>query len=95
MKFVDFDERELTTREMLTTAFQGLSAVTGITAFPMLPSALPSAGRFDMEFVVLSSDRPEEMLPHARSADGNGPGKRVYSFLWTPICVSTCRKAVF
>ena len=67
MKFVDFDERELTTREMLTTAFQGLSAVTGITAFPMLPSALPSAGRFDMEFVVLSSDRPEEMLPHAEA----------------------------
>ena len=67
MKFVDFDERELSTGEMLTMAFQGLSEVTGLTAFPMLPSALPSAGRFDMEFVVLSSDSAEEMLPHAEA----------------------------
>ena len=65
MKFTDSDERELSTGEMLTTAFAGLSEVTGLTAFPVLPSALPSAGRFDMEFVVLSSDSPEEMLPHA------------------------------
>ncbi len=67
MKFVDFDERELTTQEMLTMAFQGLSEVRGLTAFPVLPSALPSAGRFDMEFVVLSSDSAEEMLPHAEA----------------------------
>ena len=67
MKFADFDERELSTQEMLTMAFQGLSEVTGLTAFPVLPSALPSAGRFDMEFVVLSSDSPEEMLPHAEA----------------------------
>ena len=67
MKFADFDERELTTREMLTMAYEGLSEVTGVTAFPMLPSALPSAGRFDMEFVVLSSDGPEAMLPYAEA----------------------------
>ena len=67
MKFVDFDERELSTGDMLTTAFQRLSEITGLTAFPVLPSALPSAGQFDMEFVVLSSDSPEEMLPHARA----------------------------
>ena len=67
MKFADFDERELTTREMLTMAYEGLSGVTGVTAFPMLPSALPSAGRFDMEFVVLSSDGPVEMLPYAEA----------------------------
>ena len=67
MKFVDFDERELSSRELLTMAFQGLSEVRGLTAFPILPSALPSAGRFDMEFVVLSSDSPAEMLPHAEA----------------------------
>ena len=67
MKFVAHDEREQSTSEMLTTAFQGLAEVTGLSAFPVLPSALPSAGRFDMEFVVLSSDSPAEMLPHAEA----------------------------
>ena len=65
MKFDDFDERPLSTQEMLPMAFGELSEVTGLTAFPMLPSALPSAGRFDMEFVVLSSDSAAEMLPYA------------------------------
>ena len=65
MKFDDFDERPLSTQEMLPMAFGKLSQVTGLTAFPVLPSALPSAGRFDMEFVVLSSDSAAEMLPYA------------------------------
>ena len=65
MKFDDFDERELSTQEMLPMAFGELSQVRGLTAFPVLPSALPSAGRFDMEFVVLSSDSAGEMLPYA------------------------------
>ncbi|MFB3104787.1 MAG: efflux RND transporter permease subunit, partial [Pseudomonadales bacterium] len=67
LKFVDYDARELSTQEMLPLAFGALSAVSGLTAFPVLPSALPSAGRYDMEFVVLSSESPEQMVRHAEA----------------------------
>lgn len=65
MGFVDFDDRDETVHTLLPRAFGALSKVTGLTTFPVLPSALPSAGRFDMEFVVMSTDPAEEMLPHA------------------------------
>ncbi len=81
MKFVDFDERELSTQQMLTMAFRGLSEVRGLTAFPVLPSALPSAGRFDMEFVVLSSDSPAEMLPHAEALMGRARQTGLFMFV--------------
>ncbi|MEM1432753.1 MAG: efflux RND transporter permease subunit [Pseudomonadota bacterium] len=67
MEFVPFGERERSVHEMLPEAYGKLSQVTGLTVFPILPSALPSAGRFDMEFVVLSSDAPADMLPHSEA----------------------------
>ena len=67
MEFAAFDEREHSTHELVPMAFSKLARIPGVTAFPMLPSALPSAGRFDMEFVVLSSDSAAEMLPYAET----------------------------
>jgi multidrug efflux pump len=65
IEFVDFDLRENSVHDLLPRAFGTLSQVTGLTVFPVLPSALPSAGRYDMEFVVLSSDDAQTMLGHA------------------------------
>ncbi|MDE0366913.1 MAG: efflux RND transporter permease subunit [Gammaproteobacteria bacterium] len=87
MKFADFDEREQSTRELLTMAFQGLSDVRGLTAFPVLPSALPSAGRFDMEFVVLSSDSAEEMLPHAEALMEGARQTGLFMFVDTDLSI--------
>ncbi len=66
MQFKDFDQRALTVQEMFPMAFAELSRVTGLQTFPILPSALPSAGNFDVEFVVASSDPSEDMLPYAQ-----------------------------
>lgn len=66
MEFVGHGERSQSVHALLPEAFARLSEVTGLTAFPILPSALPSAGRFDMEFVVMSSDPPEQMLDVSR-----------------------------
>ncbi|MEM6709531.1 MAG: efflux RND transporter permease subunit [Pseudomonadota bacterium] len=63
MEFEPYGDRELSVHDMVPQAFGKLSQVTGLTAFPILPSALPSAGRFDVEFVVLSSQDPEAMQP--------------------------------
>jgi len=65
MEFVDFDQRENSVHELFPVAFQKLSQVEGVTAFPSLGSALPTAGRMDVEMVVVSSDSPQQMLPYA------------------------------
>jgi multidrug efflux pump len=65
MQFVDFDEREMSVHEMIPQAFQGLSQIEGVKAFPILGSALPTAGRMDVELVVMSQHPPQEMLPYS------------------------------
>jgi multidrug efflux pump len=66
MQFVDFDERDATVHEIVSDAFINLSKINGVTAFPILPSALPSAGRYDAELVVMSAYNAHEMLPYAQ-----------------------------
>ena len=66
MEFVPFAEREQSVHELLPRAFGASSRVVGLEAFPVLPSALPTAGNFDVELVVLSGDEPVDMLPYAR-----------------------------
>ncbi len=65
MMYADPAERELSVHDMVGMAFGELSKIPGITARPLLQSALPSAGRLDVELVVMSSDEPLEMLPYA------------------------------
>jgi multidrug efflux pump len=65
MKFIDFQQRDHSTQDMFFEAFNKLKQVTGLRAFPNLPSALPTSGNFPVELVVLSTDSAEEMLPYA------------------------------
>ncbi len=65
MQFVDYVDREQSVHEMMPRAFQNLSQIHGLTARPILPSALPTAGRFGVELVVMSADPVEMMLPQA------------------------------
>ncbi len=58
-------DRSGTTDDLLFPAFAALAQVQGLKAFPVLPPALPSAGNFDVEMVVLSSDAPRDMKPYA------------------------------
>jgi multidrug efflux pump len=67
MTLADFYQRDKSVQELLPMAFGALSQVGGVTSFPVLGSPLPSAGRFDMEFVVLSPDSAMDMLPHAEA----------------------------
>ncbi len=65
MQFKDFEDRELSVHEMLPMAFRNLGQIEGVRAFPILSSALPTAGRMDIEMVVTSADEAEDMLPYA------------------------------
>jgi multidrug efflux pump len=63
--FVDFDKREFSVQELLQRAYMDLGKISGLKAFPILYPALPTAGNFDVELVVLSSDSQAVMKPYA------------------------------
>ena len=45
---------------------QKLSAIPGIQMFPIMPPALPGGGQFPVEFVILSTAEPEQILEFAQ-----------------------------
>ncbi|MEM0910134.1 MAG: efflux RND transporter permease subunit [Pseudomonadota bacterium] len=54
--FSSVDERSQSVQDMFWQAFGKLTEVPGVKAFPVLDSALPTAGNFSVELVVLSTD---------------------------------------
>jgi multidrug efflux pump len=50
------NEREQSVQEVLPQLFGELSGIAGVRALPILPSALPTAGQFDVELVVQGPD---------------------------------------
>lgn len=50
------NERHQSVQEILPQLFGELSSVAGVRALPILPSALPTAGQFDVELVVQGPD---------------------------------------
>ncbi|WP_395345683.1 efflux RND transporter permease subunit [Ningiella sp. W23] len=63
--FVPLSERSQNVQEMYWQAFGSLGAVSGVKAFPVLDSALPTAGNFSVEMVVQSTDDYAVMKQYA------------------------------
>lgn len=63
--FVPLNERSQSLQDMYWQAFGSLSQVPGVKAFPVLDSALPTAGNFSVELVVLSTEPYEDMKNYA------------------------------
>ena len=63
--FAPVNERSQSVQDMYWQAFGSLSKVPGLKAFPVLDSALPTAGNFSVELVVLSTAPYEEMKNYA------------------------------
>ncbi|MFT4927788.1 MAG: multidrug efflux pump [Phenylobacterium sp.] len=70
MEYVAFDQRERSVHELLPEVYGKLAQVSGVRALPVLPAALPTAGNFDVELVVLSSDSPQQMQQYANQLVG-------------------------
>lgn len=79
--FVDFDQRDHSVQALLQQAYQDLGKISGLRAFPILYPALPTAGNFDVEMVVLSSDPPATMKSYADQlvAQAKASGKFLYA----------------
>ncbi len=65
MSFVDTNQRDFSVQDILPQAYGALSQITGVTAFPILPASLPTAGQFDVEMVVQSPDSYADMKQYA------------------------------
>ncbi|MFT6407500.1 MAG: multidrug efflux pump [Arenicella sp.] len=63
--FVPLSERDESVQQMFWKAFGALSQIPGLKAFPVLESALPTAGNFSVELVVLSTDSYQQMKDYA------------------------------
>jgi multidrug efflux pump len=79
--FVDFHQRKQSVQELLQRAFMDLGNISGLRAFPILYPALPTAGNFDVEMVVLASESPASMKPYADQlvAQAKNSGKFMYA----------------
>lgn len=63
--FVASDQREQGVQDIFWQAFASLGSVPGLKAFPVLESALPTAGNFSVELVVMSADSFIDMKQYA------------------------------
>ena len=57
-----WDQREETAFQLLPQVQQKLGEIPGIEIFPVMPPALPGGGQFPVEFVLLSTAEPEQMI---------------------------------
>ena len=62
----DPSSREKSPLELRPEVFAAMGQITGIRVYPILFPALPTAGQFDVEMVVMSTDSLREMKPYAK-----------------------------
>ena len=65
VELAPYEERENSVHDLLFDLFGRLGSVTGLNLFPILPASLPTAGQFDVEFVVRANDDPVTMKKFA------------------------------
>ncbi|MEO6872818.1 MAG: efflux RND transporter permease subunit [Chthoniobacterales bacterium] len=57
-----WDQRDKTAFQLLPEVQKKLGEIPAIQMFPVLPPALPGGGQFPVEFVMLSTAEPQQML---------------------------------
>ncbi len=66
MVFKPWGKRKETPFQLLPKVQKELGAIPGIQMFPLMPPALPGGGQFPVEFVILSTAEPDQMLGFAK-----------------------------
>ena len=66
MVFKPWGKRKETPFQLLPKVQKELGTIPGIQMFPVMPPALPGGGQFPVEFVILSTAEPEQVLGFAK-----------------------------
>ena len=65
LELVSSDERDFSPQQKLPEVYGRLSGIAGLDLLPILPGSLPTAGQFEIELVVKSSDPYDKMKVYA------------------------------
>ncbi|WDE05458.1 efflux RND transporter permease subunit [Thalassomonas viridans] len=65
LELVSSDERDFRPQQKLPEVYGRLSGIAGLDLLPILPGSLPTAGQFEIELVVKSSDPYDKMKVYA------------------------------
>ena len=85
--FKPFNEREKSVQETLPEVFAAASGITGLRVLPMLFPPLPTAGNFDVELVIQSSESHEDMNKYAQQMVGAAYASGKFMFANTDLKV--------
>lgn len=75
-----WDERDTTVFDLMPRAQAELSSITGFNMFPITPPALPGGGQFPVEFVITSTDEPEDIIKFANELSAKGMAAGLFAF---------------
>jgi multidrug efflux pump len=75
-----WDERERSIFQLQPELAQKLSRIAGVKAPVILPPALPSPGRFPVEFVIASTAEHEEILDYAKQLVQSATQSGLFAF---------------
>ncbi|HEY1582822.1 MAG TPA: efflux RND transporter permease subunit [Chthoniobacterales bacterium] len=75
-----WDKRKETAFQLLPQVQQKLGGIPGIQMFPVMPPALPGGGQFPVEFVILSTAEPEQMLEFAKQLQATAAKSGKFAF---------------
>jgi len=64
--FVEPGDRDWSLQDRVFEMYDDLKQIAPLNVFPIMDSSLPSAGQFDVEVVISSSDDAATMLPYAK-----------------------------
>ena len=82
---VPYDQREHSVHDLLFDVYGRLGSVTGLSLFPVLSSALPTAGQFDVEVVFRANDDPITMKKYADEIIQKAQATGSYLFINTDL----------
>ena len=85
MQTKPWNERTVTTKQLLPQVYGKVSTIAGLRAFPILPAPLPGAGQFDVELILTSNDEPEQMAQIAGQLVGAAFGSGKFLFADTDL----------
>lgn len=85
LELVDPKDRAFTPQDILPEVYGRLSSIAGLDVLPVLFPSLPTAGQFEIELVVKSSEPHKDMKPYADQLVGAAFGSGLFLFADTDL----------
>ncbi|MBC6904338.1 multidrug efflux protein [Saccharophagus sp. K07] len=75
-----WDQRERTAFDVMPEVTANLASIPGVNIFPILPPSLPGGGDFPVEFVIASTEEPQEILKYAEQLQMKAMQSGMFAF---------------